>query len=136
MSSIYFTMAVVSFLCCGVFLIASTVMFFVFRIPNVVKDLRGSLEQKQIEEIRLKNDRAAGRKGSINVFEELEQKVKPRKNNTQRIKSSATTDSISLTHTHSEDEGTTVLQKSAYIVNSNFRIEKNIIFVSTTNLLK
>lgn len=134
MSSIYFTLTLIAFICCGIFLITSIFMFILFRIPTVVKDLRGSLEKKQIEEIRVKNTDKSARKGSVNVFEELQQKAKPRNNNTQRIKVSDTTGSNS--YSNNEPEGTSVLKKSPQVINGNFRIEKNIIFVSTTDILR
>jgi hypothetical protein len=109
-------------------------MFILFRIPTVVKDLRGSLEKKQIEEIRVKNTDKSVRKGSVNVFEELQQKAKPRNNTTQRIKVSDITGNNS--YSNNEPEGTSVLKKSPQVINGNFRIEKNIIFVSTTDILR
>lgn len=132
MSSVFYTFAIISFICCAVFLITSAVLFFVFKIPYVVKDMRGSLEQKQIEEIRIKNTGAAMRKGTANIFEELEEKAKPRNNNAKGVKLSVTAG----TSETGESAGTTVLQKSPMVVSKNFRIEKNIIFVSTTEMLR
>lgn len=131
MSSVFFTLTLISFICCALFLITSVVLFFAFKIPAVVRDMRGSLEQKQIEEIRIKNTGAAMRKGTANIFEELEEKAKPRNNNA-KVKLSVTA-GISET---GDSAGTTVLHKSPMVVNKNFRIEKNIIFVSTSEMLR
>lgn len=131
MSSVFFTLTLISFICCALFLITSVVLFFAFKIPAVVRDMRGSLEQKQIEEIRIKNTGAAMRKGTANIFEELEEKAKPRNNNA-KVKLSVT----ACTSETGDSAGTTVLHKSPMVVNKNFRIEKNIIFVSTTEMLR
>lgn len=132
MSSVFFTLTLISFICCALFLITSVVLFFAFKIPAVVRDMRGSLEQKQIEEIRIKNTGAAMRKGTANIFEELEEKAKPRNNNAKGVKLSVTAG----TSETGESAGTTVLQKSPMVISKNFRIEKNIIFVSTTEMLR
>ena len=131
MSSVFFTLTLISFICCALFLITSVVLFFAFKIPAVVRDMRGSLEQKQIEEIRIKNTGAAMRKGTANIFVELEEKSKPRNNNA-KVKLSVTA-GVSET---GDSAGTTVLHKSPMVVNKNFRIEKNIIFVSTSEMLR
>lgn len=133
MSSIYFSLTIVSFVLATIFLITSVVLFFAFKIPSVVKDTRGSLEQKQIEEIRIKNSNAAKRSSAINVFEELESKAKVKINTTHRVSNIVGRANMAQTNT---DSGTTVLKKSSQAINENFRIEKNIIFVSTTDILK
>ena len=136
-SSSYFTIALIAFILCGIFLATSLVLFISFRIPTVIKDMRGTLEKRQIEEIRIKNVDMSARKGSINVFEELQQRAKPRSNNTHRIKLTDTTGGStgSKSAVAAEPQGTVVLQKSSYVISKEFRIEKNIIFVSTTDVL-
>lgn len=129
----YDIIIIASLVLCCIFLILSVVLFFKFRIPAVVRNLRGTLEQKQIEKIRDKSSDGANRRGSVNVFEELEQRAKPRINNTQRIKLQTTTDSLK---DKDEAAGTTVLTKPAKAINKDFIIEKNIIFVSTNEILK
>lgn len=114
----------------GILFVVTISMFFGFRIPTLLKDVNGALEQKQIEEIRIKNSSAAQQKGKVNVFEELEKKAKVKKNNTQSLNLKGNT-SARLESAVPVDVGTTVLQSAVNVINKDFIIEKNIMFVST-----
>lgn len=130
----YQTFFIVGIICAvlgGGFLIASAIMFFGFNIPTLWKEWNGELEQKQIEEIRKNSSIAANQRGKVNVFEQLEQKAKVKKNNTHSL-NAHTTSTLKM---KVADPGTTVLQKNKSISNSDFIIEKNIIFVSTNEVM-
>lgn len=120
------------------FLITSVTMFFKFDVRTLWKDSRGTLQRKQIEEIRSKNSSAAGRKGKVNVFEDLEKNAKLKKGNTQSLKSNPASQQMaasSQTQSTGYDSGTMVLQNSSKAVNPDFIIEKNIMFVSTSEVI-
>ena len=120
------------------FLITSVTMFFKFDVRTLWKDSRGTLQRKQIEEIRSKNSSAAGRKGKVNVFEDLEKNAKLKKGNTQSLKSNPANQQMaasSQTQSTGYDSGTMVLQNSSKAVNPDFIIEKNIMFVSTSEVI-
>ena len=116
----------------GGFLIATIAMFFGFNIPALRKDVSGSLEQKQIEEIRKNSSAAANQRNKVNVFEELEKKAKVKKNNTHSLNVGSTTD---FPQQSNSDIGTSVLSSGSQSVNPNFIIEKNIMFVSTNEVM-
>lgn len=111
------------------FFIASLAMFFGFRIPTLWKDSKGTLEQKQIDEIRAMRSNNANRRGKVNVFEELEKQAKPRKTGSQSIKFE--TNAVNT----EQNSGTVVLKKTAKAINPNFIIEKDITFVSTSEVI-
>lgn len=111
------------------FFIASLAMFFGFRIPTLWKDSKGTLEQKQIDEIRAMRNNNANRRGKVNVFEELEKQAKPRKTGSQNIKFE--TNSVNT----EQNNGTVILKKTAKAINPNFIIEKDITFVSTSEVI-
>ena len=113
----------------GASLIASISMFFGFKVPTLWKDWNGTLEQKQIEEIRQKSSAAASNRNKVNVFEELEKKAKVKKANTHSLNVNPTT-----APKRTEEAGTSVLQNSS-AVNPDFVIEKNIMFVSTNEVI-
>lgn len=115
-----------------IFLILSIVLFFKFKIPQLVKYNTGSLEQKQIEEIRKNSSAAASQRGKVNVFEELEKKAKVKKNNTHSLNVGPTT---GFSTQPSNDTGTSVLSSGSKSVNPDFIIEKNIMFVSTNEVI-
>lgn len=121
---------------CGVvavcFLITTVAMFFGFNIPDLFKNKNGMLEQRQIEEIRVKSSEAASHRGKVNVFEELEKKAKVRRNNTQSIVVGPTT---SPSKKAAMDTGTRVLSQQTAPSNLDFVIEKNIMFVSTNEVI-
>lgn len=126
---LYFTIAF--FALGGICLVAAVVMFFNFRIPMLIKDMRGSLEKKQIGEIRNKNAMSQHQRNKINVFEELEKNAKVKKpQESIRLRSRAT--AVEQTR---EESGTSVLVQPARQVNPNFIIEKNIVFVSTNEVI-
>ena len=64
-----------AFILSGLALIAAVILFFTLNIPGVIRDMRGSLEKRHIEEIRSKNTTAAQRSSAVNVFEEMQQKA-------------------------------------------------------------
>ncbi len=123
---------------CGVlsggFLVAAVAMFFGFKIPSVWKDLNGALSQKRIEEIRQQSSDAAVQRGKVNVFEELEKKAKVKKANTYSLNISSIEDKMQG-RTENTDPGTSVLQSGTKVVNPNFIIEKDIMFVSTNEVI-
>ena len=125
-----FILGIVFAVLAGGFLIASIIMFFSFNIPALRRDMSGVLEQKQIEEIRRTTEEER-RRGKVNVFEELEKKAKVKKNNTHSLNVQTTTTPRSM----GDDVGTSVLRKSPKAVNPNFIIEKNIMFVSTNEVI-
>lgn len=127
-----FIIGIVFAVLAGGFLIATIAMFFGFNIPALRKDMSGSLEQKQIEEIRKNSSAAASNRGKVNVFEELEKKAKVKKNNTHSLNVGTTTGSSAQL---SADTGTSVLSNSVKPVNPNFIIEKNIMYVSTNEVM-
>lgn len=116
----------------GGFLIATVVMFFAFNIPELRRDMSGALEQKQIEEIRRNSSMAANQRGKINVFEELEKKAKVKKNNTHSLNVGPTT---GFSKRFGGESGTSLLRGGAKAVDPNFIIEKNIMFVSTDEVM-
>ena len=118
------------------FLVATIVLFFVFRIPALWKDVSGSLEREQIADIRAKNTNASRQKGKVNVFEDLEKKAKVRKGNTQSLNISSTSEIFAASRPQpAETGGTTVLSNSGAIINPDFKIEKNIMYVSTSEVI-
>lgn len=129
-----FYIGVVCAVLAGIFLITAVSMFFGFKVPTLWKDMRGTLEQKQIEEIRDKNSGAVRQRAKVNVFEDLEKKAKVRRSNTQSLHIGPTTEQPQAAEPVT-DPGTTVLQKTAKAVNPDFIIEKNILFVSTSEVI-
>ncbi len=127
-----FIIGIVCAVLAGGFLIATIAMFFGFNIPALRKDMSGSLEQKQIEEIRKNSSAAASQRGKVNVFEELEKKAKVKKNNTHSLNVGPTT---GFPTQPSSDTGTSVLSSGSKSVNPEFIIEKNIMFVSTNEVM-
>ena len=120
-------------------LITSVVIFFRFRIPSLYKELRGGLQEKEIEELRLKKSASVRQRGKENVFEELEKKAVTRRGNTGRL-NMMTTGSLAGKKSAASQvvepiQGTAVLQNAAKSANQNFIIEKNIMFVSTNEVL-
>lgn len=131
----YETLFIIGIVCAvigGGFLIASIAMFFGFNIPALRKDSSGRLEQRQIEEIRRNSSAAVSQRGKVNVFEELEKKAKVKKNNTHSLNVGPTT---APQKRRLVDSGTTILNQTAKNVNPNFIIEKNIMFVSTNEVM-
>lgn len=127
-----FIMGIVCAVLAGGFMIATIAMFFGFNIPALRKDMSGALEQKQIEEIRKNSSAAANQRGKVNVFEELEKKAKVKKNNTHSLNVGPTT---GFSTQSSRDVGTSVLSSGLKSVNPDFIIEKNIMFVSTNEVM-
>lgn len=116
----------------GGFLIATIAMFFGFNIPELRKDMSGSLEKKQIEEIRKNSSAATSHRGRVNVFEELEKKAKVKKNNAHSLNVGSTSD---FKTQHHYDAATSVLNNGPKAINPNFVIEKNIMFVCTDEVM-
>ena len=127
-----FIVAIICFVIAGGFLIATVAMFFGFNIPALRKEMSGSLEQKQIEEIRRNSSAAARQKGKVNVFEELEKKAKVKKVTTY---GSNTGPTPGASFGSAGDAGTSVLSAGPKAINPHFIIEKNIMFVSTTEVM-
>ena len=105
--------------------------------PRVYKALRDQLaavlqELKQIEEIRRNNSAAANQRGKVNVFEELEKKAKVKKVNTHSLNVGPTTGFPAHT---GGNEGTSVLRSGPAVSHPGFVIEKNIMFVSTNEVM-
>lgn len=114
----------------GASLASSIAMFFGFKVPTLWKDQSGTLEQKQIEEIRKKSSAAASYRGKVNVFEELEKKAKVKKPNTHSLNVGPTTGP-----SFRANAGTSLLHNNDVPVNPSFIVEKNIMFVSTDEVL-
>ncbi len=114
------------------FLALSIFLFIKFKIPQLIKNNTGALEQKQIEEIRKNSSAAASNRNKVNVFEELEKKAKVKKSNTHSLNVGPTTGFSANT---ANDQGTSVLVNNAASSNPDFVIEKNIMFVSTNEIV-
>ena len=130
----YETLFVIGIICAAlavIFLISTIAMFFGFNIPALRKDMSGVLEQKQIEEIRRNSSAAASNRGKVNVFEELEKRAKVKKSNTHSLNVGPTTGIPK----GNADAGTSVLNNNAKPANPDFIIEKNIMFVSTNEVI-
>jgi hypothetical protein len=138
----YFILSIVSYILAGLLLVTTAILFFKLNIPAVIRDKGGSLEQKQIEEIRAKSMGAAQHRGKVNVFEELEKRAKPRSSDTSSLKVGTTGESAlgfgtvrpRKVETVAET-GTTLLPQAAKAANPDFVIEKNIVFVSTSEVI-
>lgn len=128
MYEILFVIGIVTAVLAGAFLISTVSMFFGFNIPELRKETSGALEQKQIEEIRKNNSAAASKRGKVNVFEDLEKKAKVKKTNTHSL-------NAEVSIQKNIDVGTSVLSDTSASVNPNFIIEKNIMFVSTNEVI-
>ncbi len=126
--SLFITGIILAVLAAGS-LAASIAMFIGFRIPTLWRDASGTLEQKQIEEIRQKSSEAASHRNKVNVFEELEKRAKVKKPNTHSLNVGPTTG------LNRKEAGTSLLRKSAASGNPEFVIEKNIMFVSTDEVI-
>jgi len=111
-------------------LIASIAIFFGFKIPTILKDSHGNLEQKQIEEIRQKSSAAALHRNKVNVFEELEKKAKVKKPGTHSLNVGTTTSPL-----RQPGEETTLLPENAPAASSGFVIEESIVLVSTDEVI-
>ena len=125
-----FILGIIFAVLAGALLITTIVMFFGFNIPALRKDISGALEQKQIEDIR-KGSSSAGRRSGVNVFEELEKKAKV-KTNTGSLNIGQT---MERDRKSNSDSGTSVLRKNKKPVNPNFIVEKDIVFVSTDEII-
>ena len=127
-----FAVGIVCAVLAGLFLVASVAMFFGFGIPSLRRDVDNGLGQKQVEEIRKKGAEAAKvRHGAVNVFEELEKKAKVKKANTHSLNVGTTP--TTLDPAPAPEAGTSVL--SAQNTNPDFIIEKDIVFVSTNEVM-
>lgn len=122
----------VFFILAFLFLALSIFLFIKFKIPQLIRNNTGALEQKQIEEIRKNSSAAASNRNKVNVFEELEKKAKVKKSNTHSLNVGPTT---GFSANIGNDKGTSVLANNAKSVNPDFVIEKNIMFVSTNEII-
>lgn len=133
MADIYIELIEYIFLALSViFLILSVILFFKLRIPSVIRELKGTAGQKQMSQIRDKSIENARRSSAVQVFKELENQSKTKNTSTRRLKK---TDSITTVTAEAtaEPAGTTVLKKTA---DKDFVIEKNLVFVSTNDVLR
>lgn len=131
MQDTLFYIGIVCGVLAGGFLIATVAMFFGFKVPSLWKDLNGAMAQQRIEEIRQQSADAAVHRGKVNVFEELEKKAKVKKANTYSLNVSTTTSGLAT----NADPGTSVLQGGSKAINPDFVIEKDIMFVSTNEVI-
>ena len=118
-------------------LVATVAMFFKFKIPSLIKDMNGVSEQQLIAEIRRKNIKD-GQRVKINVFEELEKRSMATRKTTGRLNETGNTVSTSTFAQKPMpkiNSDTVVLQEAAKSIGSDFVIEKNIIFVSTSEVI-
>lgn len=122
------------------FLIASISVFIGCHVSVLWKEINGTLKMQQIAEIRNVSRTAA--RSRINVFEDLEKKAKIKKGYTGSLTNQSASLAPKMQETPANpvpvqtasDPGTTVLQSNAP-VNSSFIIEKNIMFVSTREVI-
>lgn len=143
MQETLFYVGIVCGVLAGGFLVATIAMFFGFKIPVLwkdLKDLSGTMTQQRIDEIRQQSTDAAIHKGKVNVFEELEKKAKVKKNNTYSLNISTTTSGLSQGLTTSgvlgnAEQGTSLLQVNKKTIHPDFVIEKDIMFVSTNEVI-
>lgn len=117
----------------AIFLVLTIAMFTGYRIPVLWKD-RGGLGEKQIEETRMKNIAAANDRQKMNVFEELQSKAKI-KNTVAGSQSGRLSGSLGTAARASGPAGTSLLTSASKPANPDFIIEKNIMFVSTGDVL-
>ena len=129
MQSTLLILAIVCMAFAVVMLIVTAILFFVFNIPTLIKDSSGKLEQKHVEEMRKKNFDSAQQRGKVNVFEELEKKAKVKNPTTGTFARPNPQPAASA-----NDAGTSVLT-SPVVRNKDFIIEKNIVFVSTYEVI-
>ncbi len=125
----YLYFMIVCFVLAAVCFVAAIGMFFGFHIPILIKDMHGSLEKKQIDEIRNKNALNQHQRNKVNVFEELEKNAKLKKETSGsiRLKNRA--------QMNQPQDGTSVLPAQRRSNNPNFVIEKSIVFVSTDEVI-
>lgn len=112
----------------GVALIASVAIFFGCKIPMILKDKQGNLEQKQIEEIRQKSSQAALQRTKVNVFEELEKKAKVKRPGTESL-------NVGTTTTPLGPEGETELLPDAPVYTGDFVIEQSVVYVGSDEVI-
>lgn len=112
-----------------IFIVASIAVFIGFRIPDLLREKKGILEKKQIEEIRNKKSVSIHQRGRVNVFENLEKEAKVKKTNSNSIRLKSVESSTSY-----ENFDTAVLNK-VKAINPDFIIEKDIKFVSTNEVI-
>lgn len=119
---------IVGIVLAGGCLIATAAMFFGFRIPALIKELRGKMT---IEYLADKRNQLKAEKGGKNVFEEFQKNAKLKDTGTLRRPSMAA--SSRSAPKRSSNQGTTVLSSKS---NPNFVIVKNLMFVSTSEVLR
>lgn len=160
MEDILFYLGIASAILAGGFLVTAIILFFKFKIPVLWKEVNGTLEREQIEEIRSKNSNATQQKNKVNVFEELEKHAKVKKNNTHSL-NVGTTNSLRLEKSIGQEEATSILDNAnpegeattvldnaslgsdatTLLENANqssdidFVIEKNVVYVSTSEVI-
>lgn len=130
MNVTYLYFIIICFVLAAISLVAAIAMFFGFHVPMLFKDMHGVLEQKQINEIRNKNALSQHQRNKVNVFEELEKNAK-----LKRDTGSVRLNRKTQTATQRQQEGTDVLPSQSRGINPNFVIEKNIVFVSTDEVI-
>lgn len=149
MEDTLFYLGIVSAILAGGFFVTAVILFFKFKIPVLWKEVNGTLEREQIEEIRIKNNNVAQQKSKVNVFEELEKHAKVKRNNTHSL-NIGTTNSLQkeespgsdddatsiLDNTSGDSDATTILENANQkIGNPDFIMEKNEMFVSTSEVI-
>ena len=131
----YVIIGVVFFALAVAFLAAAITVFFRYHIRSLMREKGGSLEQKQIEEIRAKNLGAAQFRGRVDIFEALEKRAKTIRNTSSSLRTSSPIRAVKNPSTQSGGPGTILLRPSAKAPNPNFVIEKNIVFVNTNEVI-
>lgn len=116
----------------AVFLIAAVAMFFGFHIPELFKTGKSALEKKQIDDIRARQRKDSQSNQNGNIFEEMEKKARAQ-SAAQGIKHQTAT--FNQPVPPANEGGTSLLKKKTAVVNPNFIIEKNIVFVSTDEVI-
>ncbi len=110
------TLSLVGFLLCGLFFLATVVLFFWLKIPKVVGDITGATARKSIESIRRQNEESGEKKykpSFVNVSRgRLTDKISPTgtlQRRTGRLGGGMITEKISTMKLAAESEETTLL---------------------------
>lgn len=124
---ILFIIGIILAVIAGAFLVTTVIMFFKFSVPSLRRDVKGVLEKRQLEEIRENGRMGTRHKESAEVFIALEKKAKLNKTPNRM--------NYALKPMPTQSVETSVLNKGGGAITPNFIVEKNIIFVSTSDVL-
>lgn len=126
MNDAYYYLALVGFVLAGISLIVTVVLFFALDISHILGERSESLGRAQVAEIRAMNLDKVQQNRKINVFEEME----------KRAKIGKTVDRAEpIPSQQPVRSGTSVLQQPVEVIDPNFIMEKNIVFVYTDEVI-